>query len=182
MMALEEFAGSAKLHGFDAVELYLPWLKERPSEIAEVCDHNGLDLIAHISSEGVSPKEHMAYLERWFDIAIQCGASRINSHTGRDFFSFEENLKIFARALRTRGKFRCIDYARNSSRPSPFRSACWRSLSGASSRIDAYRRFLPLVLRRRERSTRPTRCARSGNRQGGVRACACGLRSRASGA
>lgn len=99
MMALEEFASSAKLHGFDAVELYLPWLNERPSKIAEVCDHNGLDLIAHISSEGVSPEEHVAHLERWFDIAIRCGASRINSHTGRDFFSFEENLKIFARVF-----------------------------------------------------------------------------------
>jgi len=99
MMALEEFAISAKLHGFDAVELYLPWLKENPSDIAEVCGHNDLDLIAHISSEGASAEEHVAHLERWFDIAIQCGASRINSHTGRDFFSFEANLKIFARAF-----------------------------------------------------------------------------------
>lgn len=98
-MTLEEFVQSARSHKFHAVELYLPWLKESASEIARLCDENGLKLIAHISSEGVSVDEHVDHLERWFARAVECGASQVNSHTGRDFFSFESNAKIFGRAL-----------------------------------------------------------------------------------
>jgi sugar phosphate isomerase/epimerase len=122
IMAIEEFVFKARLCGFDAVELYLPWLKESPSDIAMICDDHGLDLIAHISSEGASAGEHVAHWERWFDTAIRCGASRINSHTGRDFFSFEANLKIFDRTL---------ELARNSGIPTTHETHRGRALFAA---------------------------------------------------
>lgn len=52
-----------------------------------------------MSTEGNSPEEHLAYLERWFETAVVTNPIQINLHTGKDHFPFADNVRIFERAL-----------------------------------------------------------------------------------
>ena len=95
--SLEAFLRRARADGFDAVEIYLPAQPESAREItARVADH-GLALVAQINTEGPDAAAHVDSLERRFAFAVETTPLLINSHTGRDWFSFEDNLRIFTR-------------------------------------------------------------------------------------
>jgi len=91
---LEDFLKRAYADGFDAVEIYLPALSETPREIKDRVDAYGLKLIAQITTEGRTPCDHMASLKARFDFAAQTDPLFVNGHTGSDFFSFAENVRI----------------------------------------------------------------------------------------
>lgn len=96
---LDEFLSRVKFDRFDAAELYIPGLTESASEVREhIADHD-LYYIADIATEGETPADHMDSFERHAAFAIESGAKLINSHTGRDFFPFEENTRIFERSF-----------------------------------------------------------------------------------
>jgi sugar phosphate isomerase/epimerase len=96
---LEAFLERVKESGFAATEIYLGSLPESPAEIARLHTGYGLRLIGQILTQGKSYKEHIKSLESQFEFAAQCDVAFINSHTGRDIFSFEENLQIFQRLV-----------------------------------------------------------------------------------
>jgi len=50
-------------------------------------------------TEGRSADEHIACFEHLFALAAACRPLFVNSHTGRDVFSLEDNLKIFRRTI-----------------------------------------------------------------------------------
>ena len=95
---LEDFLERVAASGFEATEIYLGSLRESPAEIARLHASHGLRLIGQILTQGQSCQEHIESLESQFEFAAQCEVALINSHTGRDIFSFEENLQIFRRA------------------------------------------------------------------------------------
>lgn len=96
---LDEFVRRVRGHGFDAAEIYLPWQREDPAEVGRTCRDGGLELIAHLSTEGFTPDAHRDFLERWFETAATARPTQINFHTGKDHFSFADNVRIFERAL-----------------------------------------------------------------------------------
>ncbi|HKY55449.1 MAG TPA: TIM barrel protein, partial [Anaerolineales bacterium] len=57
-----------------------------------------LQLIGQILTQGQTHQDHIKSLESQFAFAAQCEVVFINSHAGRDIFSFEENIQIFQRA------------------------------------------------------------------------------------
>ena len=94
---LGSFLDRARGDGFDAVEIYLPAQAESALEIAtQVADH-GLKLVAQINTQGDCAEQHLETLERRFCFAAETAPLLINSHTGSDVFSFEDNLRIFER-------------------------------------------------------------------------------------
>ena len=96
---MEEFLQRVQASGFEATEIYLGSLEETPGEIARLhADHN-LQLIGQILTQGQSYREHIQSLESQFEFAAQCQVVFINSHAGRDIFSFDENLQVFQRAV-----------------------------------------------------------------------------------
>lgn len=95
--SLDVFLQRVKASGFDATEIYLGSLKEHPAEIVAMHASYGLDLIGQILTQGQTAQEHVRSLEQQFEVAAQCQVVLINSHTGRDIFSVEENLEIFRR-------------------------------------------------------------------------------------
>ena len=97
---LESFLQRVKASGFDATEIYLGSLKASPAEIVELHHSYGLRLIGQILTQGQSSQEHIQSLETQFEFAAQCQVAFINSHAGRDIFSFEENVQIFQRMTR----------------------------------------------------------------------------------
>lgn len=94
---LEPFLERVRASGFDASEIYLGSLQESPAEIARLHTSYGLRLIGQILTRGQTYQDHIKSLESQFEFAAQCDVAFINSHTGRDIFSFEENLQIFRR-------------------------------------------------------------------------------------
>jgi sugar phosphate isomerase/epimerase len=94
---LEVFLKRVKESGFEATEIYLGSLQESATDIARLHDSYGLRLIGQILTQGKTYQDHMQSLESQFEFATQCQVAFINSHTGRDIFSFEENVQIFQR-------------------------------------------------------------------------------------
>lgn len=95
-----DFVTRAAGDGFGGLELFLPFLEEAPSRVAELMAMHGLDhLVIDILTEGDTPADHRAS----FDAAIARAASYrpalINSHTGRDIFGFEDNAGLFRHAV-----------------------------------------------------------------------------------
>jgi sugar phosphate isomerase/epimerase len=97
--SLEVFLQRVMASGFEATEIYLGSLQESPAEIARLHTTYGLRLIGQILTQGQSYKDHIKSLESQFEFAEQCQVAFINSHTGRDIFSFAENLQVFQRAV-----------------------------------------------------------------------------------
>jgi sugar phosphate isomerase/epimerase len=97
---LEIFLERVKTSGFEATEIYLGSLHESPAEIAHLHATFGLRLIGQILTQGQSYEDHIQSFETQFEFAAQCQVAFINTHAGRDIFSFEENVAIFRRATR----------------------------------------------------------------------------------
>lgn len=96
---LESFLQRVAASGFQATEIYLGSLHESPAEIARLHTNYGLRLIGQILTQGQTYQDHIQSLESQFEFAAQCEVVFINSHTGRDIFSFKENVQIFERAI-----------------------------------------------------------------------------------
>jgi sugar phosphate isomerase/epimerase len=96
---LETFLQRVNASGFEATEVYLGSLKESAAEIARLHTAYGLRLIGQILTQGQRYQDHLRSLDAQFDFASQCEVTFINSHAGRDIFSFEENLQIFQRIV-----------------------------------------------------------------------------------
>jgi sugar phosphate isomerase/epimerase len=94
---LERFLQRVRDSGFEATEIYLGSLRESPAEIARRHHDHGLRLIGQILTQGTSFQDHIRSLDSQFEFAAQCQVAFINSHAGRDIFSFEENLQILRR-------------------------------------------------------------------------------------
>lgn len=92
---LEAFLERVVASGFEATEIYLGSLRESPAEIARLHASYGLRLIGQILTQGQTCQDHIKSLEKQFEFAAQCEVAFINSHTGRDIFSFEENFQLF---------------------------------------------------------------------------------------
>jgi sugar phosphate isomerase/epimerase len=95
---LEIFLQRVTASGFEATEIYLGSLHESPAEIAQLHTTYGLRLIGQILTQGPTCQDHIKSFESQFEFAAQCQVAMINSHAGRDIFSFEENVQIFQRA------------------------------------------------------------------------------------
>lgn len=94
-MSLPMFLERVASAGFDATEIYLPNVSESPADVIRWHERTGLKLIGQIATDGSSVNDHVAALERGYRKALECGAMAVNSHTGRDIFSRDDNLEIY---------------------------------------------------------------------------------------
>lgn len=94
------FLERVKDDGFDGAELFLPTLHEEPDTLRGLLTAHGLELALSIATEGATPEEHLADLERGFDRAAEYRPLLVNGHVGRDIFPFDDNLRIFRAAMR----------------------------------------------------------------------------------
>ena len=85
--------------GFDATELFLPFFEGTPKRTVNAHAEFGLGIIGAIATYGDTPAEHLASLDEQVARAVRFEPLLINSHTGRDIFSFDDNLRLFERAL-----------------------------------------------------------------------------------
>jgi len=121
-LGLEEFLRRTAQDEYDGTELFLPGQMESANEIVKLHRAYHLKLVAQIITEGPTPDAHLQTLEERFRFAVDCQPLLINSHTGRDIFSFDENCRIFERALELSEKYQVL-FVHETHRGRPFYSA-----------------------------------------------------------
>ncbi len=84
--------------GFDGVEMGVPEDGGKRRELGLLLERLGLELIAQQWTVGSSAREHAASFEQQYHRAAELKPLLVNSHTGKDFYTTEENLQVFHRA------------------------------------------------------------------------------------
>lgn len=97
--AIEPFLERVKKDGFDATEIYLETESEKPDRTAALHSEYGLELVCQIITAGRTPDDHIRSFEVQFKRAVDGGAVAVNSHTGRDIFSFADNVRIISTTI-----------------------------------------------------------------------------------
>jgi sugar phosphate isomerase/epimerase len=94
-LSVREFVDHVAAAAYDATEIYLPARPETTTEIRELHEAAGLKIVSHIATEGSTPDDHLRSLEERYLRAVELRPLFINSHTGKDHFSFADSLRIF---------------------------------------------------------------------------------------
>lgn len=89
------FLTKVKSAGYDGVELGIPSEKNERKEVLNIMADLELKVVAQHYHTGESDfQEHKQSLERYLYEFSESGPLLINSHTGKDYFSFSENAEL----------------------------------------------------------------------------------------
>jgi sugar phosphate isomerase/epimerase len=94
-LSVADFVSRVADAGYEATEIYLPARMESTAEIRAIHDAAGLKIVSHIATEGATPEAHLKSLEERYLRAIELEPLFVNSHTGKDHFSFRDSMRIF---------------------------------------------------------------------------------------
>lgn len=96
-LPLETFFRKIKSAGYCAVEMGIPFDKEYINKLKLLLQEYDLSLIAQqcIHTPNLSAPEYTIKMEKYLRHLASIQPKFINSHTGRDYYSFEENCKLF---------------------------------------------------------------------------------------
>lgn len=89
--------------GFDAVEMGAPATERERDELRAELEGTGLGLVLQQWTRGTTPEEHIASFAEQLGRAVELAPLFVNSHTGKDHFAFEDNLRVFREASRLAG-------------------------------------------------------------------------------
>jgi sugar phosphate isomerase/epimerase len=92
--SLDAFCAKAKKEGYDGIEIGWPTEKKDQDELFSVLKTYGLEVGFLCRGHQTEWKEHLDYFKRTIDAAAGNVVQRplyINCHSGKDFFSYEEN-------------------------------------------------------------------------------------------
>lgn len=91
---LEEFCISAKKAGYDGIEVWLPTDRSDQDQLFSITREYELSVGLLVGSGSNKFDEHFTQFRRNIDRAVDLQPLFINCHSGRDFFSFEQNRQI----------------------------------------------------------------------------------------
>jgi sugar phosphate isomerase/epimerase len=96
---MDAFVARVAADGFDGTEMFLPLISDPPQRVLELHEKYGLShRIIDIVTEGDSPADHRTSFDAAFERALAYQPDLINSHTGRDIFSFADNVALYRHA------------------------------------------------------------------------------------
>jgi len=102
---LDQLLGNIKTEGYQGSELFLPFYSIDPISTVKAHRHQQLNIITGIATQGDTISDHLISLEQQVERAMSFEPLFINSHTGRDIFTLEENLMLFEKALALEMKY-----------------------------------------------------------------------------
>ena len=85
--------------GYEGTELFLPFFDIDTDITLKAHADLGLNIITGIATQGDNLQAHLKSMNAQIERAVEFSPVLINSHTGRDIFSLEENLVLFENAL-----------------------------------------------------------------------------------
>ena len=96
--SMDEFCAKVKKEGYDGVELWWPTdNKKAQDELFAALKKYGLEIGFLCGGSQEDPQEHLDFYKKMIDAAAKQKVQRplyINNHSGRDYFSFEQNKKF----------------------------------------------------------------------------------------
>lgn len=95
---MDAFCAKAKMEGYDGIELWWPTdNKKVQDEIFTALKAHDLEIGFLCGGSQSNPQEHLEFYKRMIDAAAKQTIQRplyINNHSGKDYFSFEDNKKF----------------------------------------------------------------------------------------
>lgn len=91
---MDDYCGKVKKEGYDGIEIWWPLATEAQNEIFSALKKYNLDVGFLCGGSQKEAREHLAYFQKMIDAAANNAVQKplyINCHSGRDFFSYEEN-------------------------------------------------------------------------------------------
>ena len=105
-LGLEGMLKKIKQAGFDAVEIGIPQKRTDQEALKSYLDIYDLKLIVHhYDLESRPLKEYLSFFKESLEKAAAFQPLLINSHTGKDFWSFEEGVRTFELAEEVSQKY-----------------------------------------------------------------------------
>ncbi|TAG29835.1 MAG: sugar phosphate isomerase/epimerase [Sphingobacteriia bacterium] len=94
-LPLEDFFIRVKEAGYDGIDTWMPEnLKERKRFIS-LLDQYKLKMVSHQhQAKGTNIEAYCKSLEYYLSLSMDCNPILINSHSGRDYFSLHDQLKV----------------------------------------------------------------------------------------
>lgn len=93
---LEEFCAAAKKDGYDGIEVWVPGSASEMKALSDTVSHAGLKIGLLAGGHDVNPTLHKKQFAEAIDRAISLKPIYINCHSGKDYFSFEDNAEMLA--------------------------------------------------------------------------------------
>jgi sugar phosphate isomerase/epimerase len=94
-LEIEDFFIKVKEAGYDGIDTWMPENKKERETFIKLLHNYGLSIVSHQhQAKGSSRKEFGQSFEYYLNMAMECDPILINSHSGRDFFSTEEQLAV----------------------------------------------------------------------------------------
>lgn len=90
----DEFCAKAKKEGYDGIEIWWPMEQKGQEELFAALKKHNLEVSFLVGAYQTAYGEHLDYFKKMIDAAVKNTVQRplyINCHSGKDFFSFEEN-------------------------------------------------------------------------------------------
>lgn len=92
--SLESFCQSARDAGYDGIEVGIPGSKEEQDLLFKTAEDYDLKVGFLLSISEYNFQEHYTQYKKTIDQAVKLNPLFINCHSGRDYFSFEENRRL----------------------------------------------------------------------------------------
>ena len=97
---LEEFCAAAKTDGYDGIEVWVPGSDTEMKAISEAVGNAGLKLGLLAGGHDSNPALHKKQFSDAIDRAISLKPIYINCHSGKDYFSFEDNAAMLTMTIK----------------------------------------------------------------------------------
>jgi len=92
---LEDFFTHVKTAGYDGVDTWLPEDRAGRTRFIRLMNEYGLLMVSHQhQAKGNNIVEFCKSFEYYLNLSLESGPVLINSHSGRDFFSVEQQLRV----------------------------------------------------------------------------------------
>ena len=89
-----EFCKKAKQAGYDGIEVWFPTDSKAREELMAAVKENGLQTAFLYGGSDKDPQKHFVQFKEALEAAVLVKPLYFNSHSGRDFYSFEENKRF----------------------------------------------------------------------------------------
>lgn len=94
-LPVEEFFIKVKEAGYDGVDTWLPEDKNERNNFISLLNKYQLAIVSHQhQAKGNSINEYIKSLEYYLALSLECNPLLINSHSGRDYFTLDQQLNV----------------------------------------------------------------------------------------
>jgi sugar phosphate isomerase/epimerase len=92
---IEAFFEKVRESGFDGVDTWLPESKNERTRFIRLLNEYGLVMISHQhQARGNNIEEYCKSFEYYLNLSLESHPILINSHSGRDYFTLEQQIKV----------------------------------------------------------------------------------------